>query len=129
MPDLVHRLACLILLVAGLGTVATTGAVGTAEPIAAVSQWHRELMVLLVGGALALAAFVAPLRLPAIAAALLAKGAFLVAALFAWAPWVQASVVAELTSVLFLFGAGFVFFQEFRLESRWNSALPSRQEA
>lgn len=118
MHDLFHRLAIGLLLLAGLATLADAAAAGL-NPSTLWLQ-HRQVLVALIGAALALAPWWPALRLPAISAALLSKVSLLALALPA-APAMPAPLAAEALQVLMLAAAGAILVHEARLEARWNT--------
>ena len=124
MNDLSHRLALAALVISGLLTVGMSWIVPEAVRMPLV--WHRQFLVVLLGVGLVLAAFAPTLRLPAIAAAVLSKGAYIVLAALA----VQshgagiATVATETVLCLMLVAAGAVFLRTARLEARWDGMLP-----
>jgi hypothetical protein len=125
MTDFAHRLACVLLLAVGIATIAATGPF---PADAALAIQHRDALLLLLGIVLCVAAMVPSLRLPSIAAGLLAKGAWLAVALFAAHATPAPQLMAEFAALVVLSATYVIFLRESRLESRWDSALPSRQE-
>lgn len=116
MDEWTHRLALGLLFAAGLATLLAAAA--AAGQAASLALQHREWMLACVGAALLLAPWVAALRLPAIAAALLGKS-FLAITLPAW---------PEILQIMLLIAAGAILLAEARREARWEGVLRVRQE-
>jgi hypothetical protein len=125
MNDLLHRTAVALLFIGGLLTAAQ--AFFSLEP--APAAWsvvrHHQFMLVLVGSALALSAFVPALRLSATGFALLAQVGFVAISLADGSipsGWAEAGLLATLLL------AGGVFLREARQEARWDRMLPLRSE-
>lgn len=123
MEDWSHRLALVLMPAAGLLALLGAGPIPVSAD--AVDLLHRQWLLAWIAAALLLAPWFAGLRLPAIAAGLLAKGGYLVAALAGNA---TAPVGSELLQVLLLAGAGAILVAEARREARWNGMPQLRQE-
>jgi len=122
MHELLHRLAVALLLVTGALTACSPFAMGLpSDPQAAGLLVHWQFMLVLLGTGLVIAAFVASWRLPAVAAAIITKGAFLVIS--------PNSAVLEAALLLLLLVAAIVFAREAWQEARWDRMLPLRPEA
>jgi len=122
MHDALHRYALALMLAVGLATLLAAGT--DAAPTTALQ--HRQAMLLLLGATLALAPWIAPVRLAAVASGLLTKGAFLLVAVAggAWPP----AAWAELLQLAALAVAAALLLAEARREAQWNGVLPLRQE-
>lgn len=129
MNDLMHRLALAVLVVSGLLTAALPWAPPEAAGVPLVL--HRQFMVGLLGLGLALAAALPSLRLPAIAAAVLSKAAFIALALVSPETQVGGLAAIALETVLagLLCAAAAVFLREAREDARWHGMLPLRRGA
>lgn len=121
MHDLPHRFAIAAVFVVGFSSLLSLGSAGAAG---AVALQHREVMLATIAATLALAPWMPSLRLPAIAAALLAKLTFIGVALVQ----PQAGWLAEAGQVALLLAAGAILLAEARREARWDSVVPLRQE-
>lgn len=123
MEDWSHRLALALLPAAGLLALLGAGPVPLAAD--AVDLLHRQWLLAWIAAALLLAPWFPALRLPAVAAGLLAKGGYVVAALAGNA---TAPVGAELLQFVLLLAAGAILVAEARREARWNGMPRLRQE-
>lgn len=124
MYDAMHRIALAALFVTGLATLASLGP-GDAGSVAVQ---HRQLLLAIVAAGLLAAAWLPRVRLPAVAAGIVAK-ASLVAVLWAADPANgPAATAPEVLQLLALLLAGAILLVEARLEARWNGVLPLRQE-
>jgi hypothetical protein len=124
-----HRLAVAVLLLSGL-LGALPFSPGPATASGAIEVQHRDFMLGLLSAALVLSAFVPPLRLPAVAASLLSKLAFIavaVATVLGGEP-APAQMWLETLLTMTLLGAGAVLWREARQDARWNGVLPLRAE-
>lgn len=122
MHELLHRLAVALLLVAGVLTAGAPFAVGLPpDPQAAVLLAHWQFMRALLGVGLVIAAFLPSWRLPAVAVALICKGALLVVS-----PQVSGVAAAVLPALVV---AAAVLAREAWQEARWDRMLPLRTEA
>jgi hypothetical protein len=121
MHELLHRLAVALLLLAGALTACSPFAIGLPlDPQAAGLLAHWQFMLVLLGTGLAIAAFVPSWRLPALAAAIITKGAFLVIS--------PDAAVLEAGLLLLLLVAAVVLGREAWQEARWDRMLPLRSE-
>jgi hypothetical protein len=89
---------------------------------------HRQLMLALLAASLLATPWLPAIRLPAIAASVLAKASYLAVALLGTAAvpplaWADAALMAALAV------AGLVLFHEARLEARWDGVLPLHQQS
>lgn len=124
MYDAMHRIALAALFATGLATLANLGPGDTGS----VAVQHRQLLMAIVAAALLAAAWLPRVRLPAVAAGIVAK-ASLVAVLWAADPVDGLAATAlEALQLLALLLAGAILLVEARLEARWNGVLPLRQE-
>lgn len=123
MDEWSHRLALALLPLTGL--LALLGA-GPAETDT-VALLHRQWILAWIAAALLLAPWFAALRLPAIAAAVLAKGGYVLAALAGGAA-ITGPVALELLQIALLAAAGAMLLAEARREARWNGLQQLRQE-
>jgi hypothetical protein len=122
MHELLHRLAVALLVVAGALTASSPFAMGLPpDPQAASLLAHWQFMLVLLGTGLLIAAFVASWRLPALAAAIITKGAFLVIS--------PDAAVLEAGLLLLLLVAAVALGREAWQEARWDRMLPLRPEA
>jgi hypothetical protein len=124
MNDLLNRTAVALLFIGGLLTAAQAFFGLEPAPAAGSVVRHHQFMLVLVGAALALSAFIPALRLTAIGFALLAQAGFVVISLADGAipsGWAEAGLLAALL-------AGGVFLREARQEARWDRMLPLRSE-
>jgi hypothetical protein len=129
MNDLAHRTALVLLVAAGCATVVLQWPAPTVSGGLAAMLLHRQFMLGLLGAALVLAAFWPMLRLPALAAAILSKAAFVALALVAAeAPQYPVAVTEGVLAVLLTLCAA-VFLHEQRIEARWDGAVAWRPEA
>jgi hypothetical protein len=122
MHELPRRFALALLLLTGLSLVLAPAAGET------LAMQYRATLLALLGAALALAPWLAALRLPAVAAALLAQLSWLLLALKALPAGADLPVV-EFLQVLALLAAGTILVREARREARWNGLRPLRQES
>jgi hypothetical protein len=121
MHELLHRLAVALLMVSGTLTACSPFAIGLPlDPLAASLLAHWQLMLVLLGTGLVIAAFVPSWRLPAAAAAIISKAAFLVIS--------PSAAVLEAALLLLLLVAAAVFAREAWQEARWDRMLPLRSE-
>lgn len=119
MHDFLHRLARVLLLAVGAATLADAAAHFAADLPAALQ--HRAALLAITGAALLAAPWWPPLRVPALAAALLAKLAFLALALATAAgTFAPAAIAGEALQTLLLAAAGAILAREARQEARWN---------
>lgn len=126
MLDAAHRFAIGLLT---LSAALALAAVWAGDPGGTgLSSAHRQWMLVALAGALAAAVVWPALRLPAIAAALLAKVAYGLAFALAGAAPGAGQALGELAQLLALAVAGAIFLHEARVEARWNGVLPLRQE-
>jgi hypothetical protein len=126
MHDLLHRLAVALLALAALAALAVAWASGPAMELPSA---HRQWMLVVLAAVLAGAVVVPALRIPAVAAALLAKVAYLAAvASQPLAFQAPGSLAWDAVQALMLAAAGAVFLYESRQEARWDGVLPLRQE-
>lgn len=126
MHDLFHRLAVVLLVTAGLATLVEAAAAGRAPD----TLWlrHHQVLVALIGAALAVAPWWAALRAPAVGAGLLSKLALVAVALLEGPATAGPSWLAVQGVVLVLLAAtGAILAREARQEARWNMGL--RQES
>lgn len=121
MEDWSHRLALALLPAAGLLALLGAGPL----PVEGVDLLHRQWLLAWVAAALLLAPWFAGLRLPAIAAGLVAKGGYIAAALAGNA---TVPVGAELLQMGLLLASGAILLAEARREARWNGMPQLRQE-
>jgi hypothetical protein len=122
-----HRLGIAALLLSGLIGVYPLWEMTTA---AAIEVQHRDFMLGLLSATLFLSAFLPKLRLPAIAASVLSKLAFIAvaAATAASGEPVVAQLWLEGLLAAALLAAGIGFWREGRQEARWDGMLPVRWE-
>jgi hypothetical protein len=126
MHDLLHRLAIALLALAAVAALAIAWASG---PAAELPSAHRQWMLVALAAVLVGAVVVPALRIPAVAAALLAKVAYLAAILTQPLAGQPTGLLAwDAIQALMLAAAGAVFLHETRQEARWNGVLPLRQE-
>jgi hypothetical protein len=126
MHDLLHRLAVALLALAALAASSVVWAQG---PVAELPSAHRQWMLVALATVLAAAVVVPALRIPAVAAALLAKVAYLAAVLsYPVAGQTVGGLTWDIAQALLLAAAGAVFLHEARQEARWDGVLPLRQE-
>jgi hypothetical protein len=122
MHELLHRLAVALLLLAGALTACSPFAIGLPlDPQAAGLLAHWQFMLVLLGTGLVIAAFVTSWRLPALAAAIITKGAFLVIS--------PDAAVLDAALCLLLLVAAVVLGREAWQEARWDRMLPLHPEA
>jgi hypothetical protein len=136
MDHLTERFAPAVLILLGLAT-ALPGSLSLTEfswgdPLTLLVM-HRQLLVALLGIGLIAAAFLPNLRVSLIAAAALAKTAFVLLALAV--PGAQQgpahflSLYVEIAVLAALLAAGVFFWRQALREARWDGAVPGRQEA
>lgn len=124
MYDALHRVALAALFIVGLVTLAGLGQ----HAADSVAVQHQQLLLAIVAAALLAAAWLPGVRLPAVAAGIVAK-ASLVAVVWAADPGNGlAATASEVLQLLALLIAGAILLAEARLEARWNGVLPLRQE-
>ena len=122
MHELLHRLAVALLLLAGALTASSPFAIGLPlDSQVAGLLAHWQFMLVLLGTGLVIAAFVPSWRLPALAAAIITKGAFLV--------FSPDAAVLEAGLLLLLLVAAAVLGREAWQEARWDRMLPIRSES
>lgn len=122
-----HRLGIAVLLLSGvLGIVP----VWQAAP-AAIEVQHRDLMLGLLSASLFLSALLPQLRLPAIAASVVSKLAFVAVAMASVSGGgaAPAQIWLEVLLSAALLAAAAVFLREAWQEARWNGMLPVRLES
>ena len=123
-----HRLGIAVLVLSGLTGVVSLWQVTNPG---AIELQHRDVMLGLLSGTLLLSVLLPTLRLPAIAASVLSKLAFIAVAVATLGSGEAASgqVLLEVLLTAALVATGAMFWREWRQEARWNGVLPLRPEA
>jgi len=124
--ELLHRCAVAFLLLAGVLTAVMPADWLAAGTLPAGLAVHRQLLAGLTAVGLIVAVAVPSWRMPAAAAAIVSRTAFLIidAALPGTAPALAGPVALEAVLLVLLLAAAAVFAREAWQEARWNGVLP-----